>query len=89
MRPARLAVERGREAREVLIGPGGGDAETGVDQEENRATQGRKEFEGLNELAAPGGQRRFALEKKRDVGAEKSGDELQLFRRQRLAEEFV
>ena len=81
LRPARLAAQRGREARQALVSPGGGNAESGINQQERRAAQGRKRAQRLNLLAPAGCQRRFVLQEIRNIGAESRGDRLQLFGR--------
>src|SRR5207244_6667548 len=89
LRAARLAVERAWKACEVLISPGCGNAEAGMNQHKRRAAQGRKEIEGLDLFTASGRQRRPGLEEEGDIGTEAGGDSLQLSRRERSAEEFV
>jgi len=86
---AGVAVQRGGKPREVLIGPRGGNAEAGMDEQERLAAQRGKVFERPDFFAASGGQRGLVLEKKRGVRAERRCNFMELFRRKRHAEKFV
>ena len=67
MGPAGRAVQRRWESGQLLIGPGGRDAEAGMDEEEGRAFEERKEIQRLDFLATASGQRWLGLEKEWDV----------------------
>ena len=73
----------------MLIGPGGGNAEAGMNQQKRRAPQGRERAQRLDLLAAPGRQRRLACRKNGTSEPSDAAMLLQLFRRERPAEQFV
>ena len=61
----------------------------GCDQEKRLAAQRGKIFKQLHFFAASGGERGLVVKKKRNVGAERGGQFVQFFQRQRRAEKFV
>src|SRR5438046_2938579 len=74
---------------EFPIRPRCRDAKARMDQDKSSLPQCGELFERLNLLAAAGGQRRPGLQEKRDIGPQRSGDGLQLWRVERMAEDFI
>jgi hypothetical protein len=63
--------------REILISPRRRNAKAGMNQEERLAAQRRENVERLDFLAAPGGERRFVLQKKGHVRTKRRGEFVQ------------
>src|SRR5881396_2463533 len=78
-----------RKTSQLLIGPGGGNSEARVNQQNHRAAQSRKKIE-CNDFFSPTGcQRRLRLQKKWNVRTQCRGQLSQLDWRQRLAKKFI
>src|SRR5882724_2972612 len=88
-RTPRPAIERGGKARQVLIGPRGGNAEAGMDQQKRRAAQRGKWFAGNQLLAPSRGERGKVLQEEWNVRTERRRQRVKPVARQRAAEKFV
>ena len=85
----RFSLESLRKAGQLLIGPRGGDAKAGMDQDQPGASQGGEKIKGGDDFAAASGQSGTVLQKKWNIGSKGGGKLKQRLRRKRLAEKFV
>ena len=86
---AGLAVRRVGKARQLLISPGRGDPEAGVNQNQRNSTQCGKKIQRFDTFATAGREGRLRLQEKRNIGTERFGNLSDLEGSQRAAENLV
>src|SRR5690348_7898734 len=89
LRATGFAVERSREPREIFISPRGRNAKSRMNQQKCRAAQRLERLKRNDFFATAGGQRRFGLEKERNIGTQFGCERVKLRRGEWFVEQFV